>query len=234
MNIFVLTGAGVSAESGLGTFRDKGGLWARFDPMTLATPEAFARDPERVHAFYNARRANLLGARPNAAHAALARLEAGLAARGGSLFLCTQNIDDLHEQAGSGCVHHMHGELLKARCVGCEAVTAWREDLSVGTPCPSCGRSGGLRPHVVWFGEMPLDMDGIETALLAADRFVSIGTSGSVYPAAGFVSEARRAGIRTCEINLEPSDNARHFDETHYGPAGEVVPRWVESVLDPG
>ena len=232
MNIFVLTGAGVSAESGLGTFRDKGGLWARFDPMTLATPEAFARDPERVHAFYNARRANLLGARPNAAHAALARLEAGLAARGGSLFLCTQNIDDLHEQAGSGCVHHMHGELLKARCVGCEAVTAWREDLSVGTPCPSCGRSGGLRPHVVWFGEMPLDMDGIETALLAADRFVSIGTSGSVYPAAGFVSEARRAGIRTCEINLEPSDNARHFDETHYGPAGEVVPRWVESVLD--
>jgi NAD-dependent deacetylase len=202
--------------------------------MTLATPEAFARDPERVHAFYNARRANLLGARPNAAHAALARLEAGLAARGGSLFLCTQNIDDLHEQAGSGCVHHMHGELLKARCVGCEAVTAWREDLSVGTPCPSCGRSGGLRPHVVWFGEMPLDMDGIETALLAADRFVSIGTSGSVYPAAGFVSEARRAGIRTCEINLEPSDNARHFDETHYGPAGEVVPRWVESVLDPG
>jgi NAD-dependent deacetylase len=234
MNIFVLTGAGVSAESGLGTFRDKGGLWARFDPMTLATPEAFARDPERVHAFYNARRANLLGARPNAAHAALARLEAGLAARGGSLFLCTQNIDDLHEQAGSGCVHHMHGELLKARCVGCEAVTAWREDLSVGTPCPSCGRSGGLRPHVVWFGEMPLDMDGIETALLAADRFVSIGTSGSVYPAAGFVSEARRAGIRTCEINLEPSDNARHFDETHYGPAGEVVPRWVESLLDPG
>jgi NAD-dependent deacetylase len=234
MNIFVLTGAGVSAESGLGTFRDKGGLWARFDPMTLATPEAFARDPERVHAFYNARRANLLGARPNAAHAALARLEAGLAARGGSLFLCTQNIDDLHEQAGSGCVHHMHGELLKARCVGCEAVTAWREDLSVGTPCPSCERSGGLRPHVVWFGEMPLDMDGIETALLAADRFVSIGTSGSVYPAAGFVSEARRAGIRTCEINLEPSDNARHFDETHYGPAGEVVPRWVESLLDPG
>jgi NAD-dependent deacetylase len=234
MNIFVLTGAGVSAESGLGTFRDKSGLWARFDPMTLATPEAFARDPERVHAFYNARRANLLGARPNAAHAALARLEAGLAARGGSLFLCTQNIDDLHEQAGSGCVHHMHGELLKARCVGCEAVTAWREDLSVGTPCPSCERSGGLRPHVVWFGEMPLDMDGIETALLAADRFVSIGTSGSVYPAAGFVSEARRAGIRTCEINLEPSDNARHFDETHYGPAGEVVPRWVESLLDPG
>ena len=234
MNIFVLTGAGVSAESGLGTFRDKGGLWARFDPMTLATPEAFARDPERVHAFYNARRANLLGARPNAAHAALARLEAGLAARGGSLFLCTQNIDDLHEQAGSGCVHHMHGELLKARCVGCEAVTAWREDLSVATPCPSCGRRGGLRPHVVWFGEMPLDMDKIEAALLAADRFVSIGTSGSVYPAAGFVSEARRAGIRTCEINLEPSDNARHFDETHYGPAGEVVPRWVESVLDPG
>ena len=159
MNVFVLTGAGVSAESGLGTFRDKGGLWAQFDPMTLATPESFARAPARVHAFYNARRANLLAARPNVAHAALARLEAGLAARAGTLFLCTQNIDDLHEQAGSRQVHHMHGELLKARCIACEAVMPWREDLGVGTPCPSCGRSGGLRPHVVWFGEMPLGME---------------------------------------------------------------------------
>ncbi|HEX2552594.1 MAG TPA: NAD-dependent deacylase [Microvirga sp.] len=231
MNIFVLTGAGVSAESGLGTFRDKGGLWAKFDPMTLATPQAFARDPARVHAFYNARRANLLAARPNAAHAALARLEAGLAARGGRLFLCTQNIDDLHEQAGSRQVHHMHGELLKARCLGCDAVVPWREDMGVETACPACGRAGGMRPHVVWFGEMPLGMELIEDALAGADLFVSIGTSGSVYPAAGFVSDARAAGIRTCEINLEPSDNARQFDETHYGPAGEVVPRWADGLL---
>ena len=231
MNTFVLTGAGVSAESGLGTFRDKGGIWAEFDPMKLATPEAFARDPDQVHAFYNARRANLLGSRPNDAHSALARLEAGLRQRGSHLFLCTQNIDDLHEQAGSTHVHHMHGELLKARCVRCEAIMPWREDLGVEVACPSCGRSGGLRPHVVWFGEMPLDMDGIYDALQRADLFVSIGTSGSVYPAAGFVTEARGNGIRTCEINLEPSENARQFDETYYGPASETVPHWVDKVL---
>lgn len=231
MHVFVLTGAGVSAESGLGTFRDRGGIWARFDPMRLATPEAFAREPERVHAFYNARRANLLAARPNAAHVALARLEAGLEARGGSLFLCTQNIDDLHEQAGSQRVHHMHGELLKARCAGCGAVMDRRGDLGVGIACPSCGRTGALRPHVVWFGEMPLGMDAIAAALRRADLFVAIGTSGSVYPAAGFVTEARRAGIRTCEINLEPSETARAFDETRYGPAGETVPQWVAGIL---
>jgi NAD-dependent deacetylase len=232
MNVFVLTGAGISAESGLGTFRDKGGIWAKFDPMKLATPEAFARDADQVHAFYNARRANLLGSRPNDAHYALTRLEAGLRERGSHLFLCTQNIDDLHEQAGSTHVHHMHGELLKARCVKCEAVMPWREDLGVEVACFSCGRSGGLRPHVVWFGEMPLGMDGIYDALLRSDLFVSIGTSGSVYPAAGFVTEARANGIRTCEINLEPSENARQFDETSYGPASETVPRWVAKVLD--
>ncbi len=231
MNIFVLTGAGVSAESGLGTFRDKGGIWARFDPMRLATPEAFAREPDRVHAFYNARRANLLASRPNAAHEALARLESGLTTRGGSLFLCTQNIDDLHEQAGSRRVHHMHGELLKARCIRCSTVMPWRSHLDVEVACPSCGRAGGLRPHVVWFGEMPIGMDTISEALHRADLFVSIGTSGAVYPAAGFVSEARLAGLRTCEINLEPSENARQFDETHYGPASETVPRWVERIL---
>ncbi len=231
MNIFVLTGAGVSAESGLGTFRDKGGIWAKFDPMKLATPEAFAHDPDQVHAFYNARRANLLGSRPNEAHHALARLEVGLQEQGGALFLCTQNIDDLHEQAGSKHVHHMHGELLKARCIRCEAVVPWREDLGVGVACPSCGRAGGLRPHVVWFGEMPLGMDLIYDALLRTDLFVSIGTSGSVYPAAGFVTEAREHGIRTCEINLEPSENARQFDETYYGPASETVPRWVQTML---
>jgi NAD-dependent deacetylase len=231
MNIFVLTGAGVSAESGLGTFRDKDGLWARFDPMKLATPEAFARAPEQVHAFYNMRRQNLLQAEPNEAHRALARLEAGLAERGGSLFLCTQNIDDLHERAGSKQVVHMHGELLKARCTACQSITIWRDNLSAEITCPSCRAAGSLRPHVVWFGEMPLEMDTIYDALLGSDLFVAIGTSGSVYPAAGFVNEAKGHGIRTCEINLEPSDNARQFDEVHYGPASDVVPQWANDVL---
>jgi NAD-dependent deacetylase len=231
MIIFVLTGAGISAESGLGTFRDKGGVWARFDPMKLATPEAFAKDPRTVHEFYNMRRRNLLAATPNPAHHALARLGTELAGRGGSLFLCTQNIDDLHERAGSTRVVHMHGELLKARCVACDAITEWPEDLTVEAACPGCRRTGALRPHVVWFGEMPLFMDKIYDALSSADLFVAIGTSGSVYPAAGFVSEAQASGIRTCELNLEPSDNARLFDEARYGPAGEIVPDWVESVL---
>ena len=234
MNIFVLTGAGVSAESGLGTFRDTGGIWARFDPMKLATPEGFAANPHAVHEFYNLRRRNMIEAEPNEAHRALARLEAGLTERGGSLYLCTQNIDDLHERAGSAQVAHMHGELLKARCTACGAVSSWREDLARDTPCPACGRAGGMRPHVVWFGEMPLLMDEIGEALEEADLFVAIGTSGSVYPAAGFVSEARSLGIRTCEINLEPSDNARAFDERRYGPASEAVPAWVEAVLRAG
>ncbi|ANY77484.1 NAD-dependent protein deacylase [Microvirga ossetica] len=231
MNIFVLTGAGVSAESGLGTFRDKDGLWTRFDPMKLATPEAFAQNPDEVHAFYNMRRQNLLAAEPNAAHRALAHMETALAERGGSLFLCTQNIDDLHERAGSQRVAHMHGELLKARCTACGETMPWLKDLSVEVPCPSCRRSGGLRPHVVWFGEMPLEMDALYDALLAADLFVAIGTSGSVYPAAGFVTEAQGHGIRTCEINLDPSDNARQFDDARYGPASATVPTWVEQVL---
>jgi NAD-dependent deacetylase len=224
MNIFVLTGAGVSAESGLGTFRDKGGLWSRFDPMKLATPEAFASNPDEVHAFYNMRRRNLIGAEPNAAHYALARLETGMAERASRLFLCTQNIDDLHERAGSQQVIHMHGELLKARCAVCEAVIPWRDDLGVDIACRSCGRSGHLRPDVVWFGEMPMHMDTIYDALADADLFVAIGTSGSVYPAAGFVDAARSAGVQTCEINLKPSDNARQFDTALYGPASKVAP----------
>jgi NAD-dependent deacetylase len=231
MNIFALTGAGVSAESGLGTFRDKDGLWFRFDPMKFATPEAFAHNPDEVHAFYDMRCQNLQSAEPNAAHRTLARLEADLAERGGSVFLCTQNIDDLHERAGSQRVVHMHGELFKTRCTACGDTMPWREDLSVDVPCPSCRHTGGLRPHVVWFGEMPLAMDAIYDALLGADMFVAIGTSGSVYRAAGFVSEARGHGIRTCEINLDPSDNARMFDERRYGPASEAVPAWVEEVL---
>jgi NAD-dependent deacetylase len=231
MNLFVLTGAGVSAESGLGTFRDKDGVWTKYDLNEVATPQGFARNPALVRDFYNARRANLAEARPNAAHEALARLEAGLAARGGALFLCTQNVDDLHEKAGCRRVVHMHGELAVTRCHHCEATWPDPGPLSPDTVCATCGRDGGARPHVVWFGEIPLFMDEIEDALSRADLFVSIGTSGSVYPAAGFVSEARAMGIATCEINLEPSANAYVFDEKLYGPATEVVPAWVERLL---
>jgi NAD-dependent deacetylase len=230
MNIFALTGAGLSAESGLGTFRDKDGIWSKFDPMKLATPGAFARDPDEVHGFYNMRRKNLLAAEPNEAHRALARLEGGLAGRG-ILFLVTQNIDDLHERAGSEHVIHMHGELLKARCTACTSVTPWHEDLSVNHACPHCGETGNLRPAVVWFGEVPRHMDAIDDALAQANLFASIGTSGSVYPAAGFVEQAKQLGITTCEINLGPSDNARLFDETYYGPATQTVPTWLERVL---
>jgi NAD-dependent deacetylase len=232
-NVFVLTGAGISAESGLGTFRDKDGqgIWARFDPMKLATPEAFARDPDSVLAFYDLRRRNLLNAKPNPAHRALARLEHALAERGGHLTLVTQNIDDLHERAGSRRVIHMHGELLKARCRHCGSVRLWPEDLSPSDVCPNCGRAGGLRPHVVWFGEMPLFMDDIDRALRKADLFVAIGTSGAVYPAAGFVAEARACGVRACEINFEAADNAGLFDEARYGRAGETVPAWVDEML---
>ena len=231
MRVFVLTGAGISAESGMGTFRDVDGLWARFDPMKLATPEGFAADPVAVHAFYNARRHTLLAAAPNAAHAALAKLEAGLAASGGELTLVTQNIDDLHERAGSNRVVHMHGELLKARCGACEAVTPWSGDLGTADHCPACGSAGFMRPHVVWFGEIPLHFNEIAAGLARAELFVAIGTSGSVYPAAGLVSEARQAGVRTCELNLDPSDNADAFDERHYGPATQTVPAWVDQVL---
>jgi NAD-dependent deacetylase len=233
-NIFVLTGAGISAESGLGTFRDRNGqgVWARFDPMKLATPEAFARDPDTVLAFYDLRRRNLLKAEPNAAHRALARLEQALCSRGRHLTLVTQNIDDLHERAGSQRVIHMHGELLKARCEQCNSVRRWPADLSPSDVCPDCGRAGGLRPHVVWFGEMPLDMHDIDRALRNADLFVAIGTSGAVYPAAGFVVEARAYGLRTCEINLEAADNADLFDEQRLGPASATVPAWVEELLN--
>ncbi len=234
MRVFALTGAGVSAESGLGTFRDKKGegIWARFDPMKLATPEAFDRDPATVQAFYDARRRNLLGAEPNGAHVALARLERALTAQGGELTLVTQNIDDLHERAGSQRVIHMHGELLKARCLSCEAVSSWRDDLAGAHACPACEAGGSLRPHVVWFGEIPLHMEEISAALDRADRFVAIGTSGSVYPAAGFVAQARALGLETCEINLEPSDNAHLFDERRYGKASEAVAAWAKDIIE--
>ncbi|MEH3144919.1 MAG: NAD-dependent deacylase [Methylobacterium frigidaeris] len=229
--LFVLTGAGISAESGLGTFRDPGGLWRRFDPMRLATPEAFARDPDEVHAFYNLRRAGVRNAEPNAAHGALARLQDGLAASGGDLFLCTQNVDDLHERGGAGAVVHMHGELTRVRCLACGGSRPWAGDLGTGTPCPACGERGGMRPDVVWFGEMPLHLEAIDAALAGADLFVAVGTSGAVYPAAGFVARAREAGIPTHEINLAPSDTAGLFDTASYGPASRAVPAFVEALL---
>lgn len=231
MRLFVLTGAGVSAESGMGTFRDKGGIWERFDPMKLATPSAFARDPRAVHEFYNMRRRNLLAAQPNPAHRALARLEAELAALGGRMTLVTQNIDDLHERAGSRRVVHMHGELLKARCTSCGAVAAWKGDMGIGDSCPSCGKAGNLRPDVVWFEEMPMFMTEIGASLREATLFAAIGTSGSVYPAAGFADTARRCGVPACEINLEPSDNTSLFDKRHYGLASEAVPAWADEML---
>jgi len=229
VNIVILTGAGISAESGLGTFRDSGGLWARFDPMQLATPEAFADNPERVLAFYNARRQNLINAKPNAAHLALAALEQAWYGRG-EFLLVTQNIDNLHEQAGSKSVLHMHGELLKTRCQHCDAVFEDTGDIQVAQPCPYCEASHSMRPHVVWFGEMPLEMETIYHALGQTDVFVAIGTSGTVWPAAGFVQEASAAGAHTIELTLEPGDVSALFAERIYGRASEIVPQWVASV----
>lgn len=230
-NIVILTGAGVSAESGLGTFRDTGGIWAKFDPMKLATPEGFAADPETVHAFYNARRGNLVEARPNPAHAALAELERVWREEDrGAFLLVTQNIDDLHEQAGSADPLHMHGELFKSRCQACGHLFEHRDALSVERACESCGKAGGLRPHVVWFGEMPLGLERIYDALARCDLFVAVGTSGTVYPAAGFVQEALQASAHTVELTLEPGEVSDLFAEHRYGQASVVVPQWVERI----
>ncbi|MCP5370587.1 MAG: NAD-dependent protein deacylase [Hyphomicrobiales bacterium] len=232
--IVVLTGAGISKESGLDTFRDADGIWAQVRIEDVATPEGFRRDPVRVHDFYNARRRSLVtgNVRPNAAHAALARLEAEWP---GEVTIVTQNIDDLHEQGGSRNLLHMHGEMLKVRCDGCGTVVPWRDDLGTGDDCPDCAATGRLRPHVVWFGEMPLYMDEIYGALDRCGLFVSIGTSGNVYPAAGFVTEVRRAGTaHTVELNLEPSEGASLFAEARYGPATELVPAFVDELLARG
>jgi len=229
-SIVILTGAGISRESGLATFRDADGIWAKVRIEDVATPEAFRRDPARVQAFYNARRRQLLdpAVAPNAAHLALARLERDWP---GDLLVVTQNIDDLHERAGARHVVHMHGELLKARCTGCGRIVPVTEDLTPDLACAGCDGIGTLRPHVVWFGEMPLYMREIDAALATADLFVSIGTSGNVYPAAGFVAQARAAGARTLELNLEPSEGARLFDEARHGPAGLLVPAFVADLL---
>lgn len=230
-NIVVLTGAGVSAESGLGTFRDQDGLWSDYDIEDVATPVGFARDPGLVHGFYNARRANCLGAAPNAAHRALAELEAALPQE--RVTLVTQNIDDLHERAGIRAVIHMHGQLRRALCAECGHRWDAPRAMSPETRCPDCARAAA-RPDVVWFGEMPYQMERIGEALAAADLFVAIGTSGTVYPAAGFVAEARAAGARTLEMTLEPSDVSELFDEVRHGPATRVVPAWVDEVTGGG
>ena len=232
--IVILTGAGISKESGLDTFRDPDGIWSKVRVEDVATPEAFASNPARVHDFYNARRQGLLSGNvaPNAAHGALARLESGWP---GDVLLVTQNIDNLHERAGSRNLVHMHGEILKARCENCQRVADWRGDMDLDSACPACGRPGGMRVHVVWFGEMPFEMDRIFAALGACDLFVSIGTSGNVYPAAGFVQEARMGGrAHTVELNLEPSEGHSLFAGRDYGPASEVVPAFVERVLQEG
>lgn len=228
MNIVVLTGAGISAESGVPTFRGPDGLWEGHRVEEVATPEAFERDPVLVQRFYNLRRAKLLdgSVQPNPAHIALAKLEAVLGER---LCVISQNIDDLHERGGLKRVLHMHGELLKSRCVVCEDVTSCRGELTGDTRCQHC--KGQLRPHVVWFGEMPLFLDEIDAALGAADWFVSIGTSGNVYPAAGFVQRAKLAGAQTLEINLDESLGSAWFDQSRRGRAGELVPQWVDEVI---
>ncbi|HYD30074.1 MAG TPA: Sir2 family NAD+-dependent deacetylase [Azospirillaceae bacterium] len=228
--IVILTGAGISKESGLDTFRCADGIWAKVRLEDVATPDGFVRNPALVHEFYNHRRREVQkeAIQPNPAHHAIARLEREWP---GEVLLVTQNIDDLHGRAGSTNLIHMHGELLKMRCEHCRVVSEIRSDLSVEDACGRCGRKGGLRPHVVWFGEMPLEMDRIYDALADCDLFLSIGTSGNVYPAAGFVQQAGMYGAHTVELNLEPSQGATLFRETLYGPATEMVPAFVERVL---
>ena len=227
-SLVILTGAGISAESGLATFRDPDGIWSRVRIEDVATPEAFARDPARVQAFYNARRRQLAdpAVQPNAAHLALARLEAAWPS---PFLLVTQNVDDLHARAGSRKLLQMHGALRRVLCPKCGARSAWDGDLDGTIPCPSCGATA-LRPDIVWFGEMPYGLDEIEAALGGCGLFVSIGTSGQVYPAAGFVA-AVRGRARTVELNLQPSEGTSLFDEARHGPATEVVPRFVDELL---
>lgn len=228
--IVVLTGAGISAESGIKTFRASDGLWEEHRIEDVATPEAFVRDPVLVHSFYNGRRRPIAEqqVQPNQAHYALAKLEQSF---NGDVLVVTQNIDDLHERAGSKKLLHMHGEILKAHCVHTERVFECTADLGVESVCDCCGLTGSLRPHIVWFGEMPLYMDEIYIALQRADIFAAIGTSGNVYPAAGFAEYANQNGAHCVELNLEPSLVASQFDEHLTGLASETVPRWVDSLL---
>lgn len=227
--IVILTGAGVSAESGLSTFRDSDGLWEKHDPMEIATPEALARDPELVLGFYNARRSQLANVEPNAAHRALARLQQEFE---GNVFLVTQNVDDLHERGGSAQVCHMHGALDSMLCTRCGEAMPALASFDQGTECPHCSSMGGLRPDIVFFGEMPYHMDEIEANLAACSLFVAAGTSGAVYPAAGFVRTARRSGAICVEVNTEASDVAGYFHHHYTGPATVELDRLVSDILD--
>lgn len=226
--VVVLTGAGISAESGVPTFRDADGLWERHNPMDIATPEAFRRDPALVYRFYNARRTQLARAQPNAAHKALARLQRDFP---GEVFLVTQNVDDLHERGGSSQVCHMHGELLAMSCTACESSMRAGGEFDGSSTCPACGASGQLRPDVVWFGEIPYHMDAIEMRLADCDLFVAIGTSGLVYPAAGFVRHALAAGATTVEINSQLSEVTDLFHHQRTGLATAAVSALVDELL---
>ena len=227
-SIVILTGAGISAESGLQTFRAADGLWEGHRVEDVATPAAYERDPSLVHQFYDARRARLEEVDPNAAHVALARLDAEWP---GELLIVTQNVDDLHERAGARRLLHMHGELTRGWCLACNNRFPWEGPMDSFSQCPTCTIPGMVRPDIVWVGEMPYEMEAIVAALMACELFVSIGTSGAVYPAAGFVQTAKYVGARTLEINLEPSQGSIFFDELRYGPAAELVPQWVEELL---
>ena len=233
-NIVILTGAGISAESGIPVFRSETGLWENHNVDDVATPEGYERDPDLVRNFYNTLRSNLKKVEPNPAHKALAKLEENW--KNGTVTVITQNIDDLHERAGSKNILHMHGELLKQSCYvlhgGCGDVFEIHTDQKPTDCCPHCGKMGTLRPHIVWFGEMPLYMDEIAQILSEGDLFISIGTSGVVYPAAGFVSTAHRYNIPTVEFNLEPSATKGFFDYGIYGKAGTTLPKFVDRLLE--
>ena len=228
-NIVILTGAGISAESGIKTFRDQNGLWENHRLEDVATPEAFTRDPKLVQHFYNLRRRQLLSdeVKPNSAHLALTEL-----AKHHNVTLITQNVDNLHEQAGSPHVHHMHGELLKSRCIHTHQVYAQHEDLHHDNHCQCCNKKGALRPHIVWFGEIPIGMDYIYEQLEQCELFISIGTSGHVYPAAGFVEVANSSGAQSIEINLEPSQQASAFHKTIHEKASVAVPSFIKQLIE--
>jgi len=225
--IVILTGAGISAESGIETFRAEDGLWAQHRVEDVATPEGFARDPDLVVNFYNARRAQAAAVEPNAAHRALAKLEAE---HDGEVIVITQNVDDLHERGGTQALYHMHGALKGALCASCDHRWPAPMVMAPGDSCPACG-APQARPDIVWFGEMPYDMDRLFAHLGEADVFAAIGTSGNVYPAAGFVAEATRAGAHTIEFNLEKSAVGTQFAEHRIGPASKTVTAWVDEVI---
>ncbi len=229
--IVILTGAGISAESGIKTFRDTGGLWEDHPVEQVATPEGYAADPALVQRFYNLRRAALKDVEPNPAHVALATLQREMQARGGEIMIVTQNVDDLHERGGAKNVVHMHGELKRVFCAACDHHMDCDYDIFVETTCPACKTTSTVRPDIVWFGEIPYHMDAIERAIKKCDLFVSIGTSGAVYPAAGFVQIAKHYGADTLELNLEVSQGSYHFDETRLGKAGSIVPDWVKEMV---